>query len=274
MTETEYMLTSLLNCQRVDLVVDPKPLSEEQHRQYEDMKYRRDLGEPLQYIVGECDFMGIKLKVDERALIPRPETEILVEKAIQKCNQQQSQIHRPLNILDLGTGSGNIAIALAKNIESCCVTTVDISQEALTLAKHNAKMNGVYDKINFIHADMVSFLEGANHQTARFVAQLKFDILISNPPYIPTQQLSQLPKDVQHEPRLALDGGMDGLDFYRPIAANSYNFLNREGFLFMEIGDDQEVLLEALLKKYPQYKNIFLHKDYMGTVRIIEVQNL
>ena len=267
MTEEELMLTSVLNCRRIDLFVDRPSLRADQQERHEDMKTRRAQGEPLQYILGECDFMGIKLAVDQNVLIPRPETEILVDLTLQKLALMQEQTNRPLRILDLGTGSGSIAIALAKNMARCMVTATDISPDALTLARNNARVNGVADRIDFILADTF------NLNTPRgSVFRSAFDLIISNPPYIPTTQLFYLPADVQREPRLALDGGGDGLRFYRHIIAHGYKFLNKGGFLFMEIGDGQKDSLDEIFKKYPEYHDIIFHKDYTGVYRVVAVQ--
>ena len=179
MTETEQMLSAILDCQRIDLLVDRKPLTDHQQKEYELMQARRREGEPLQYIIGHCDFMGLKICVDQRVLVPRPETEIFVDFAMQKISRHYQERKRQSNrgvdcfaslamtgksieILDLGTGSGNIAIALAKNIPSCFVTTMDVSKDAIDLAKYNATENQIDHKIKFIHQLvhlLVSFLQ-------------------------------------------------------------------------------------------------------------------
>ncbi|MBF0523058.1 MAG: peptide chain release factor N(5)-glutamine methyltransferase [Candidatus Omnitrophica bacterium] len=260
MTEDEQILTTVLNCRRVDLYADPKPLTRIQQKQYLHMKSRLASGEPLQYILGFSDFMGIKLFVDERVLIPRPETEILVEVAIEKAQALKSQ--RPLRILDLGTGSGNVAIALAKNIPDALISTVDISYEAIELAEANARANGVHEQVRFILRDMVNFLKEQQE------ANCKFDLIISNPPYIPTFEIPRLPADVLKEPRMALDGGDDGLDFYREIIALSVDLLDKGSFLLLEIGDGQAEKIHAMVKASEMYDQCVFQKDYVGTDRI------
>ncbi|VAX35325.1 Peptide chain release factor N(5)-glutamine methyltransferase [hydrothermal vent metagenome] len=262
MTESDQMLTAVLDCEKIDLVVGNKSLTYVQNKLYQRMKERRSSNEPLQYIIGYCDFIGLTLSVDKRVLVPRPETEILVEKAIQLLQETEKR-NKPLKILDLGTGSGNIAIALAKNITRAYITSVEISQDALDVAQHNAIQHKVDSRIDFVCKDMKTFL-----------AEDKgiFDLIISNPPYIPSKQFSTLPLDVQQEPRLSLDGGEDGLDFYQSIIINANRLLNKGGFLLMEIGDGQREGIERLFQKYSYYQVSIFYKDYVGTERIVEAR--
>lgn len=258
MTERELLLTAVRKCERIDLYVDPRPLTPQEHSAYEGMCRRYQSGEPLQYILGECDFLGHKIAVSPKVLIPRPETEILVDTIIAKL---QNNISRPCRILDLGTGSGNIAIALAKTFDSCHVTAIDISLDAIAVAKQNAAANGVASRIDFVCADMLSW------KTDEY-----FDCIVSNPPYIKTSELDSLPPDVRQEPRLALDGGVDGLNFYRAILAHAHHYLKPGGFLFLEIGDGQAPLIQTLAKEYPFYKNLCFYPDYTKTERIVSLQ--
>ena len=269
MTEQELMLTAVLECERVNLYVDRPALSLEQKARLEDIKARRENGEPLQYILGTCEFMGLTLKVDGRVLIPRPETELLVEAACEKVKLFFPQ--KTVKILDLGTGSGNIAVSLAKCVESCQITAVDVSPEAIALARENAENLQVAHKIHFVTADMSAYLK---EQKAR---QNTFDLIISNPPYVPTNQLARLPRDVQREPRLALAGGEDGLDFYRAILVQGVACLNSGGFFLFDIGDGQRANLEKVCSSDTQFAKIEFQKDYVQTDRIMVVnksQNL
>lgn len=260
MTEQELMLTSVLECERIDLYVDRKALSLEQTERLKKLRGRREKGEPLQYILGSCEFMGLQFKVDSRVFIPRPETELLVEAALEKINL--FFLHKTVKILDLGTGSGNIAVSLAKFVKDCEVTAVDISPEAIDAARENAKNQHVDHKIHFISADMLTFLQQSKIQNT-------FDIIISNPPYIPVNQLDQLPREVQHEPRRALDGGRDGLDFYREILAHGISCATLGGFLCFEIGDGQWMNLEKLCSSYALFAKIEFQKDYTQMERIL-----
>ncbi len=261
MTEQEWMLTSLLECRRVDLYAERQSLTPGQEMRYASMQRRRKEGEPLQYILGYCDFMGVRIGVDSRVLIPRPETEILVETALERI--KIFPCDDPLRVLDLGTGSGNIAIALAHHLKYASVTAVDISSEALALARHNAVSQGVAHKINFVQADMTVFLEEGTS------AEKQFDVILSNPPYIPTFQLGRLPRDVRQEPRIALDGGKDGLRFIRGLITSAHRHLREGGFLLLEIGDGQREAVEEILAQHPCYRNIRFYKDYVQTDRIV-----
>ncbi|MBP9853904.1 MAG: peptide chain release factor N(5)-glutamine methyltransferase [Candidatus Omnitrophica bacterium] len=263
MNEHEQMLTSLLDCRRVDLYVDPLELTTEQKKQYTHMVDRWKSGEPLQYIIGHVDFSNTKLFVNEHVLIPRPETELLVEIAITKL---QNLKNRPLQILDLGTGSGNIAIALARKIDECHVTAVDISPKAISLAESNAKKNFVEKKITFVRSDMFKFLEKDDNSS------LKFDMIISNPPYIKSKDMLTLPRDVRREPHIALDGGKDGLDFYRGIIDKAGQLLTENGFLLFEIGEEQAQEIRKMIQSFPYFQNIFVDRDYADQDRFVYTQ--
>ena len=257
MTEQELMLTSLLNCRRVDLYVDSKALTPEQQNLLSLMVERRKNGEPLQHILGSCEFMGLKFITDKRALIPRPETEILVGLVIEKA---LSLSRFPLRILDIGTGSGNIAVSLAKNISNCLVTAVDISKEALDLARDNARLNQVEGKIRFIESDLFSYL------SSYLALENLFDIIVSNPPYIvmDDQHLSQ--GDVRFEPISALVSGKDGLDDIRHIISQASAYLNPGGWLLLEHGYDQAPSVRELLEK-SGFESVFSAKDISGIDR-------
>lgn len=264
MNEKDLMLTSILKCRRVDLATGSRELTEPQKSEFGKMVERRAHGEPLQYVIGHCDFMGTTLSVDKRVLIPRHETELLVELAIAKIKSLRLQ--RTPNILDLGTGSGNIAIALAKHIYNSSITALDVHQGALTLALRNAKENSVDHRVQFFRTDMTEYLKQARQWN------VQFDMIISNPPYIQTSDLDHLPSDVCQEPQLALDGGKDGLKFIRSIIQYAQPILKSSGFLLLEIGDDQFGPIEKIFKTYPLYTNVSFHKDYIGTKRIVTAQ--
>ncbi len=283
MTETELMLTAIKNCPRVDLYVDAKPLDSFQAKQLEEFRQRRENHEPLQYILGSCEFMDCKLLVDPRVLIPRPETEILIE-TVQSLSFPNALVgnpkeaitgpptktfggdnNQPLNILDVGTGSGNIAIALAKHIEECRVTAVDFSKGCLDLAALNARMNSVKERIQFIQSDLFFSLNPENFGAS-------FDIIVSNPPYVPTFELDSLPAELKYEPRAALDGGKEGLDFYRWIFAECRVFLKPKGWLVLEIGSLQANDLKKMLRSFAYLQLREVRKDLCGRDRVVVVQ--
>lgn len=262
MTEHELILTSVLNCRRVDLYVDSRPLTEKDEKKILTISRRRKNGEPLQYILGSCEFMGLKFLVNEKVLIPRPETELLVEAAI----EENKNAGYALQVLDLGTGSGNIAVSLAKFLD-CHVTTVDCSEEALAVAVKNATLNGVLDKMKFIHSDLFSLIREESPKPPLF------DIIISNPPYIRTEDIQGLAREVRSEPRMALDGGADGLDFYRRIANEAGFFLKPKGHIFLEIGDGQKDQVVEIFKRTKQFTLKETIRDYRQTERVLIMEH-
>lgn len=214
------------------------------------------LGEPLQYITGIQEFMKLNFLVTKDVLIPRPDTEILVEEVIRKAEN----IPNPV-ILDLCTGSGAIAVSLAKYIKNVHICAVDISSKALEIAKKNAELNGVKNNIEFIESNLFDKIK-----------ERKFDIIVSNPPYIETETIKTLSKDVQSEPKIALDGGKDGLDFYRKIADSGSKYLNRQGYICLEIGYNQRIAVRQILENKKRYVNINCIKDLCGNDRVVTAQ--
>lgn len=200
---------------------------EEKQKEYEEKLQEIIQGKPLQYVTHLQEFMGLDFYVDENVLIPQPDTEILVEQAIEKI---QSIEDAKIQILDLCTGSGAIAVSIAKKLQEhkkeYQMVATDISEKALEVAQKNATQNQV--KIQFLQSDMFHRLEG-----------MEFNMIVSNPPYIETKVIDTLSKEVKQEPRIALDGGEDGLKFYRKILENSKEYLKKEGYVFLEIGYDQ-----------------------------------
>ncbi len=258
MNEREQILTSILACDLKDLYFKHKTITDDQIDQLNRMLQRRANGEPLQYIIGDADFMGYKIFVNPSVLIPRPETEILVDSAIEAFKDRMEE---PIKILDLGTGSGNIAIALSKHFKKARIKAIDISVESLRMAKRNALLNDVEDRIEFVCCRMENYLKNN-------LINERFDLIISNPPYVETSQLKELPEDVKREPRIALDGGWDGLRYFRLIIEQSPLFLENNGFIFLEIGDNQDTRITSMLQK-TQFAKVELIKDYVGTNRVI-----
>lgn len=197
---------------------------------------RRGAREPLQYILGTWSFCGMELKCSPAALIPRPETELLVERAVQFLSTVNAH---PPAFLDIGAGTGCIAITLAAKVPNARGVAVDVSDEALTLAKENAARHQIIDRIEFrLGSDFAALKPGE-----------LFDLLVSNPPYIPSNEIASLQPEVrEHEPRLALDGGSDGLDVFRKIARDGKQFLNPAGKLVAEFSDGQAPALKTLFE--------------------------
>ena len=209
-------------------------------------------GVPIQYIIKEQEFMKLDFYVDENVLIPQPDTEILVEEVIKKY------MNKSCEILDLCTGSGAIAVSLAKYIEKSSITASDLSKNAIEIAKLNAKNNNVDNKITFIESNMFEKIK-----------YNKFDVIVSNPPYIESDEIAKLSLQVKSEPHMALDGGMDGLDFYRIIIDNSYKYIKDCGNLFLEIGYNQKDKVFNLLKESNHYEDYYCIKDLSENDRAI-----
>jgi release factor glutamine methyltransferase len=257
MNEAELVLTHILNCDKLSLYLNKdRELDKDKSALVSSILKRRITSEPLQYILSSTEFMGLKFMVDKRALIPRPETEILVEKAIKIAAKLDRSAARPLEILDIGTGSGCIAVSLAKNIKNCKVSATDISSQALELAGKNAALHQA--KIEFIQSDLFSSLSGRS-----------FDLIVTNPPYIPTLELKNLTREISFEPVLALDGGQEGLDHFRRIISQAHRYLNKGGFLLMEIGFGQAGQIENMLKKSEKFEIIETVRDYNDIERVM-----
>lgn len=246
----KILLASILKVSKEYLIIhDIEELAENIVDEFKNKIEEIKNGKPIQYITNKQEFMGLNFYVNENVLIPQPDTEILVEEVISKMKQNVS-----LSVLDLCTGSGAIAISIAKNIDGLTVFASDISDKALEVAKKNAKANNV--QVNFILSDM---FENIN---------TKFDCIVSNPPYIEDNIIKTLPKEVQNEPYIALAGGEDGLKFYRIIAKNAKKFLKENGFVAVEIGYDQKNKVMQIFEN-EGYRNIYSKKDFGGNDRIV-----
>ena len=210
-------------------------------------------GIPLQHITHSQEFMKMTFYVNEDVLIPRPDTEILVEEVIKIAKKINAK-----KILDLCTGSGAIAVSLAKYIENSQITAVDISTKAISVAKLNAKNNNVENQITFVESDLFKQLP-----------KEKYDIIVSNPPYIKKEIIKSLDKEVQNEPKIALDGGYDGLDFYRKIINNADEFLKFTGYVCLEIGYDQKDDVLELFESKGKYVDATCKKDLFDNDRVV-----
>lgn len=259
MNEGELLFTEILGCDRLSLYLNKNSaLGRDESVVVSSVLKRRLSGEPLQYILGKIEFMGLEFKVSPDVFIPRPETEILVETVLNIVSPLTRPFVCPLRILDVGTGSGCIAISLAKLLKGTEMTAVDISQEALDIAKQNALLNNV--EINFLQSDLF------NTQDLR---PNTYDLIISNPPYIPTEDIENLQLQIQYEPVIALDGGKDGLDFYRWIIKNSPKYFKKGGYLIMEMGFNQRDAIEDIFYNSRDFKIKEVVKDYNNIDRII-----
>ena len=235
------------------IVYDNQKLTELEEREY--LKYINLLkqGEPIEHITHQKEFMKLNFYVDENVLIPRQDTEVLVEEVIKIAKRIRAR-----KILDLCTGSGAIAVSLAKYLENIQLTALDISGKALDIAISNAKNNKVQDKITFVESNLFEDL-----------GKEKYDIIVSNPPYIKKEELEKLDIEVKKEPRIALDGGKDGLYFYRQIIDSAYEYLKYGGYICLEIGYDQKEEVTKIIEDKKQYINTYCKKDLYDNDRVI-----
>lgn len=253
----EYLLASVLKMKRFDLYLNfDRPVSPKEREQYRELVKRRLAGEPLQYILGETEFFGIALKIDKRALIPRPETELLVEEVINELGKSES----PAKILEVGTGSGCVAIALAKSLEKAQITAVDVSLDALELARENAALAGASEKITFVEADAL-----APDFATKFAEP--FDALVSNPPYIPLSEKESVQKELLREPEIALFSPT-GFEFYEKLCADAQRLLKPHGLLALELHDKASEKVKLLAAK-SGLKAIRTTKDYGRFERVL-----
>jgi release factor glutamine methyltransferase len=255
--EAELIISFCLGIDRVILYRDNPKISQEQILEIEGFLKRRSKREPLQYILGYTDFRGLRIKVAKGILIPRPETELLVEEAVKIISNFKIR-NSKLMILDLCTGSGCIALALARKCPSAEVYGTDSSEVAIAYAKENAAINRIKN---------ATFLRGNLFEPVRRPAT--FNLIVSNPPYIRKNDIKALQPEIRDwEPVEALDGGEDGLDYYRVIIPEARGFLKKDGFLMLELGIDQSEAVKRIALD-AGFMDISLKKDYAGIERIL-----
>jgi release factor glutamine methyltransferase len=248
----EHLLAHVMGLKRMDLYLQfDRPLGEKERAPLRDYVRQRGAGIPLQHLLGTVEFCGRTFKSDARALIPRPETEQLVERALTYKNLT--------NVLDVATGSGVIPLSIAIERMEAKVTATDISPEALTLARENADLLQM-NRITFLEADLIP---------PQLSASGPFDLITSNLPYIPSGEIEGLSREVRHDPLLALDGGADGLDLIKRLAPLAADLLAPEGHLLLEIGINQSEKVIACLSGH-NYRDIIALSDYQGIPRFIE----
>lgn len=257
--DAEVLLAHVLGVSRVELYLNlDKPLNNQEVDDYRILIGRRGQRIPVAYLTGRKEFYSLPLTVQPGVLIPRPETELLVEKVIELTADFLGQ-KDPVSILDLGTGSGAIALALACESSSIRVTAVDISPTALQTAEHNAEQLGVGDQIRIVQSDLFENVDGT------------YAVICSNPPYIPSQELLNLQPELSVEPAVALDGGEDGLIFYGRIMDQAASFLKQPGFVVLEIGWDQGDAVREIgeTRGFQWLETI---PDYAGLDRVVVFQ--
>ncbi|APG27828.1 protein-(glutamine-N5) methyltransferase, release factor-specific [Syntrophotalea acetylenivorans] len=249
--DAELLLTEVLQLDRVGLYVNyDRPLEATELAAYRQLVGRRARREPVAYILGRSEFWSLPLVVRPEVLIPRPDTEVLVEEALQRADSES-------RILDVGTGSGAIAIALAHELPGAQLVAIDLSDAALAVAKENARSNNVAERISFQQGDLQSLPTGP------------FELIVANPPYIPQGDLASLQPDVRdYEPHLALAGGSDGLDCYRILSAQSRQCLTAGGWMLLEVGVGQAQAVQQLLTQAGLVE-VFCRNDYAGVARVV-----
>lgn len=258
--DAELLLSWVLDLKRLDLYLQfDRPLTEIELQKYKKLIKRRIDQEPIAYIIGEKEFYGRNFKVNSSTLIPRPDTETLIEISLKKFPDKNEE----LNILDIGTGSGVLAITLALEYPNSKITAIDVSKSALEIATQNSLEYKLENRINFIEKDFLK---------EDLESQQKYDLIISNPPYIPSKNIESLDKNVKNfEPLSALDGGKNGLIFYEKMS-NLYSNLQTNSWLLFEIGYDQSPNIKEIFSS-SKWKNLSFHQDLAGINRVASLQN-
>lgn len=261
--ETEYLMRHTINCDRSHLIINlDSEISLSAQEKFCSLTQRRLSREPSAYITGHKEFYGIDLLVDSRVLIPRPETELLVELILDLIKEKSIDPNQ-LKIADIGTGSGAIAVALAAEIPGVKVYATDISLEAITVARSNVIRHCLQDKIILIRGDLFDPLPE------------NVDIIVSNPPYIPTHTVGKLAREIhEYEPRVALDGDLDGMGVIRRLLAKAPDCLKTGGDLFVEIGHGQADKVRFMAQKWWYGNNIHFHQDLSGIDRVLAISNI
>ena len=254
--DAEWLAEHVTGIRRLELPLFlDRRLTEEEARLLADFVIRRRR-EPLQHLIGWVPFLGLKIECGPAAFIPRPETEALAEQAIRRLKQRKGS----RKTLDLGTGTGCLSVAIACAVEGAVCWAAELSPQALALARRNIDRHGLTDRIHLVRSNWFSQLSPS----------LKFDLIVSNPPYIPRSEIAVLPPEVRDcDPRLALDGGGEGLDFYKVIASEGRRHLNAEGGAMLEFGDGQEERVQGIFEA-KGWKHVRRHLDYAGVERILE----
>lgn len=255
--DAEVLLSHVLEKQRIYLYVHfDEPLEKAELAQYREMLKKRVRRMPVAYIIGTKEFMGITFHVSPAVLVPRPDTEILVQAAIDRLKKMDKPV-----VADIGTGSGAVCLSLLKYLPALQAATVDISPEALEVAKENAKRLEVTERIEFYAGDLLEPL-----------AERRFDAILSNPPYIPEADIALLEPEVrQYEPMAALTGGRDGLDFYRRLIQTGAPMLKENGFMAFEVGIHEAGPVAALAEAEPLLERTEILKDFAGIDRVVVI---
>jgi len=261
--EAEILLSYSLEMSRSEIYLNSNRILKDIEKKQLEKKIQKRINKiPIQYITRHQEFMGMDFLVESGVLIPRPETEILVEEAIKKIKNYKYSDN--IKVVDLGTGTGIIAVSIAKNIEDIIIYATDISNKSLQIALKNTQKHDCKDKIIFLQGDLFEPFIGR-------IEKNSLDGIISNPPYIDSYDFKLLPPEVKNnEPKIALFGGIDGLDYYRKIIRKSPQYLKKNGFLAFEVGTGQaRKVKELILKENNFNQDIEIIKDYLGIERVV-----
>lgn len=258
MTAIEQIVAHVTGYSHYDMAMHRPVFTSKQHAHIKQLWKQVVAGRPLQYVLGYAYFFGLRFQVNESVLIPRPETEILVDDMIHRCQIRTDVI----DVMDVGTGSGSIAVTIAKQIKTVKIDALDVSPKALIVAKKNAKSFGVAHHIQFVEQNMLDYFKPKP-------AVKQYDFILANPPYIATADIKNLPRDVQCEPVLALDGGDDGLDYVRFLIENTGDWLKPNGVLAIEIGDDQSLIACQCVVSHQGLRVLDVIKDLRGVDRFV-----
>ncbi len=263
----EILLSHQLNTDRVNLYLNfDQPLTEKEISGYRSLIKRRLRHEPIQYITGSQEFWSLDFMVDPQVIIPRPESELLVEQTINRVGASFAPQNQSPKILDLGTGSGALAISVAKEVPQARFWATDLSAAALSLARSNAEKHGVSERIQFMRGDLWDPIINLD---------ITFDIIISNPPYITSEEYNDLAPEVRdYEPRLALDGHEGGMYFIEKIIHGGLDYLSPGGWLIMEMSPDQTEKALVLVEQIKGYGEKTRIKDYSHIYRVIMAQKV
>jgi len=262
--ESEILLAHFLGLRKEDIIIySDQELTDPQEEKFQQLVERRCRKEPLAYIVGHREFWSLEFKVNPKVLIPRPETEGVIERLLNLAGDETSE--KVIRFLDVGTGSGILAIVAALEFPKARITAVDNSGDALEIARENALRHQVAERIEFLEMDLMRDWDLPKNDL--------YDYILSNPPYIPSRELKQLMLDVRdYEPREALDGGPDGLACYRCIVANAFPYLKPGGHLIFEVGDDQAEPVQQSLQAHGGLDEIEIVQDLSGRDRVVSAR--
>lgn len=262
--DAEVLLAAARGCQRIDLYASfDTDASPSTRTAFRELVRRRAEGVPVAYLVGHREFFSLDFRTTPDVLIPRPETELLVVAAVDRLREPAAP--EPASVVDIGTGSGMIAICLARHVPSCRITAVDVSRAALQVARHNAEAHGVVDRIEFVESDLYAALPAGR----------QYDMIVSNPPYVSRAEWEALPDHIKRqEPQVALDGGETGMDVIERLVRDAEGRLHRSGWLLMELGPTRREAVQQLVQQTHGLRMEAMIPDLAGLPRVLAARKI